>query len=65
MLDLCPKGVDLGIKPSAPSCPPILPPYPGLQTEQTESQGHPTTTATSRRATLVSVKPKLRFKLPK
>ena len=30
--------VDLGVKPSAPSCPPTLSPYPGLQTEQTESQ---------------------------
>ena len=39
MPDLCSKGVDLGIKPSAPSCPPTLPLYPGLQTEQTESQG--------------------------
>ena len=35
--DLCPKGIDLGVKPSAPSSP-TLPPYPGLQTEQTESQ---------------------------
>ena len=39
MSDLHPKGIDLGMKPSAPSCPPILPLYPGLQTEQTESQG--------------------------
>ena len=38
MLDICPKGIDLGVKLSAPSCPPTLPPYPGLQTEQTESQ---------------------------
>ena len=38
MPDLCPKGIDLGVKPSAPSCPPTLPLYPGLQTEQTESQ---------------------------
>ena len=37
MPDLCPKGIDLGVKPSAPSCPPTLPLYPGLQTEQTES----------------------------
>ena len=35
MPDLCPKGVDLSIKPSVPSCPPTLPPYPGLHTEQT------------------------------
>ena len=33
MQDLCPKGVDLGVKPSAPPCPPTLPPYPGLQSE--------------------------------
>ena len=38
MSDLCPKGIDLGMKPSAPSCPPTFPPYSGLQTEQTESQ---------------------------
>ena len=38
MLDVCPKGIDLGLKLSAPSCPPTLPLYPGLQTEQTESQ---------------------------
>ena len=38
MPDLFPKGIDLGVKPSPPSCPPTLPPYPGLQTEQTESQ---------------------------
>ena len=24
MPDLCPKGIDLGVKPSAPSCPPTL-----------------------------------------
>ena len=24
MPDLCPKGVDLGVKPAAPSCPPAL-----------------------------------------
>ena len=51
MADLCPKGIDLDMKPSAPSSPPTLPPYPGLQTEQTESQGtHPG------RVVLVSVK---------
>ena len=38
MSDLCPKGIVLGMKPSAPSCPPTFPPYSGLQTEQTESQ---------------------------
>ena len=32
MLDLCPKGIDLGVKSSAPSCPLTLPPYRGLQT---------------------------------
>ena len=32
MPDLCPKGIDLGVKPSAPSCPLTLPPYRGLQT---------------------------------
>ena len=36
MPGLCPKGTDWGIKPSAPSCP-TLPPYLGLQKEQTES----------------------------
>ena len=35
----CPEGIDLGVKPSAPSCPPTLPPYPGLPAEQTEAQG--------------------------
>ena len=33
MPDLCPKGADLGVKPSAPSCPPTLPLYLGLPTE--------------------------------
>ena len=41
MPDLCPNSIDMDVKPSAPSCPPILPPYPGLQAEQTESQGTP------------------------
>ena len=50
MPDLCPKGIDLGLKPSAPSCPPTLPPYLGLQAEQTESQRTPL-----RRVALVSV----------
>ena len=50
MPDLCSKGIDLGMKPSAPSCPPTLPPYLGLQAEQTESQGIPL-----RRVALVSV----------
>ena len=39
MPELCPNSIDLGMKPSAPACPPTLPPYLGLQTEQTESQG--------------------------
>ena len=39
MPDLCPKGIDLGVKPSAPSCPPTLPLYQGLPTEQAENQG--------------------------
>ena len=50
MPDLCPKGIDLGMKPSAPSCPPTLPPYPGFQAEQTESQRTP-----HRRVAFVSV----------
>ena len=33
MPDVCPKSVDLGVKPSAPPSPPTLPPYPGLQGE--------------------------------
>ena len=33
MPDVCPKGVDLGVKPSAHPCPPTLPPYLGLQAE--------------------------------
>ena len=36
--DLCPKGTNLGMKPSAPSCPLTLPLYLGLPTEQAESQ---------------------------
>ena len=53
MPDLCPKDIDLGVKPSAPSCPPTLPPNPGLQTEHTESLG---TTPHPERVALVSVK---------
>ena len=30
MPDLCPKGVDLAVKPSNPPCPSTLPPYSGL-----------------------------------
>ena len=50
MPDLCPKGIDLDVTPSAPSCSPTLPPYPGLQL-QTGSQRMP-----PRRVALVSVK---------
>ena len=39
MPDLCPKGTDLAVKPSAPSCPLTLPLYLGFPTEQVESQG--------------------------
>ena len=50
MPDLCPNGIDLGVTPSAPSCPPTSPLYLGLPTKQTESQRtHP------RRIALVSV----------
>ena len=43
MPDLCPKGADLGVKPSAPSCPLTLPLplYLGLTSEQDEGQGIP------------------------
>ena len=37
MPDLCPKGADLGVKPSAPSCSLTLSLYLGLLTEQAES----------------------------
>ena len=39
MPDLRPKGADLGVKTSGPSCPLTLPLYPGLPTEQVENQG--------------------------
>ena len=51
MPHLRPKGIDLGMKPLAPPCLPTLPPYPGFQTEQIESQGTP-----PGRIALVSVK---------
>ena len=41
MPDLCPRGIDLGVKPSAPSCPLTLSPYLGPQAEKTESQRTP------------------------
>ena len=43
MPDLC--LIDLGVTPSAPSSPPTLPLYPGLQAELTESQNTPLKTA--------------------
>ena len=39
MPDLCPKGVHLGVKPSAPSCPLTLHLYLGLPTKQAEDKG--------------------------
>ena len=39
MPDLCHKGADLGVKPSAPSCSLTLPLYLGLPAGQAESQG--------------------------
>ena len=39
MQDLCPKGANLGVKPSAASCSLTLPLYLGLPTEQTENKG--------------------------
>ena len=39
MPDSCPKGVDLGVKPSAASCPLTLPLYLGLPNAQAEIQG--------------------------
>ena len=36
---LIPKGIDLGVKTSAPSCPPTLPLYQGLPIEHAENQG--------------------------
>ena len=39
MQDLCPKGANLGVKPSAASCSLTLPLYLGLLTEQAENQG--------------------------
>ena len=50
MPGLCPNGIDLGVTPLAPSCPPILPLYLELPTEQTESQR-----TLPRRIALVSV----------
>ena len=39
MPDFRPKGADLGVKPSAPSCPLTLPLYLGFPTKQAENQG--------------------------
>ena len=57
MPDLCPKGIDLGVKPSAPSCPLTLPPYLGLQTWIQTAHMEVQTTPVSVRpqTTLVSV----------
>ena len=57
MPDLCPKGIDLGVKPSAPSCPLTLPPYLGLQTEIQTAQVEVQTTPVSvwPQTTLVSM----------
>ena len=57
MPDLCPKGIDLGVKPSAPSCPLTLPPYRGLQTGILTAHMNVQTTPVSVRpqTTLVSV----------
>ena len=74
MPDLCPKGVDLGVKPSAPPCPPTLPPYPGLQAEaqtalvsvetQTETQTALASvkTQTETQTVLVSVKTQIEIR---
>ena len=62
MPDLCPKGIDLGVKPSAPSCPLTLPPYLGLQVEQRELKARETLPQEG--LPLSQWKPKLRFKLP-
>ena len=57
MPDLYPKGIDLGVKPSAPSCPLTLPPYRGLQTGIQTAHMEVQTTPVSVRlqTTLVSV----------
>ena len=39
MPDLCLKGADLGVKPTADSCPLTWPQYPGFPTEQAKNQG--------------------------
>ena len=58
MPDLCPKGTDLSMKPSAPSCPPTLLPYLGLQADQSESQR---TLPPPGRVSLVSVETQVQF----
>ena len=57
MPDLCPKGIDLGVKTSAPSCPLTLPPYLEIQTEIQTARREVQTTPVSVRpqTTLVSV----------
>ena len=46
----------MGVKPSALSCPPTLPPHLGLQTEQTERQGTPPAPPPPVRIASISVK---------
>ena len=41
MPDLCPKGIDLGVKPSAPSCPLTLPPCWGPPRRTARIRGFP------------------------
>ena len=57
MPDLCPKGIDLGMKPSAPSCPLTLSLYLEIQTEFQTARMEVQTTPVSVRpkTTLVSV----------
>ena len=56
-IDLCPKGIDLGVKPSAPSCPLTLPPYQGLQTgiQTAHMEVQTTPVSVQPQTTLVSV----------
>ena len=57
MPDLCPKGIDLGVKPSAPSCPLTLPPCWGLQTgiQTAHMEVQTTPVSVQPQTTLVSV----------
>ena len=59
MPDLCPKGIDLGMKPSAPSCPPTYCPRTrGSKLNKLKAREPP-----SERLLWSQWKPKLRFKL--